>query len=230
MLIQNGLGVEEPYHLAFPGVTIISGVAYLPTTQVSPGLYSHSEMELLYLGLYATDRFPQAVGQLDTFASLIGHGGATAVIAEDVQAQRWRKVVANGAFNPICALSRCRDRYLMEIAPLGSHLLKSVMLEVMAVAEAAGYGEFVVADTVEKQLARSLSRPYPGVQPSMMADVLEGKSREVGAIIGEIVRIGRENQVQIPRLETLFVLLQELEAALHKATSQQTSPSTKNDA
>ena len=220
VLIQNGLGVEEPYHIAFPSTTIISGVAYLPTTQLSPGVFSHSEMERLHLGLYAADQPLQAVEQLDSFISLIRRGGATAILEDDIQVQRWCKIVANGAINPICALSRCQDGQLMNIAPLASDLLKNVMLEIVAVADAAGYRKVVSADTVETQFARMLSRPYPGVQPSMMADALGGRQLEAEAILGRIVKIGRDKCVEIPRLETLLVLLQGLDMALQMAANQ----------
>ena len=218
VLIQNGIGVEEPYSSAFPGTTLISGVAYLPTTQTTPAVFSHSEMELLHLGLYAADNNGTHTHtdreRLGAFATLIRHGGATVIVEDDLQAQRWRKIVANGAVNPICALSRCRDRELIELSPLASDLFKNVMLEIVAVADVVGYGKVVDADTVSQQLARSLARPYPGVQPSMMADMFEAKSLEVGAIVGEVVRIGRKQKVQIPRLETLLVLLQGLDYVL----------------
>jgi len=214
VLIQNGLGVEEPYHGAFPGATIISGVAYIPTTQISPGIFSHSEMERLHLGIYRAERSQKAAVQLNPFASLIRAGGGTAILENDIQVERWRKIVANGAVNPICALSRCRDGQLMRAAPLAIDLFRKVMMEIAAIAQAAGYGEVVNADTVETQLARSLSRPYPGVQPSMMADTLGGKQLEVEAILGHLVKIGHDNAVEIPRLDTLFVLLQGLDAAL----------------
>jgi len=222
VLIQNGLGVEEPYHAAFPTTTIISGVAYVPTTQISPGVFSHSDVERLHLGLYGADQPSHAVARLESFASLIRRGGGTAILENDIQVERWRKIVANGAINPVCALSRCRDGQLKRVAPLASDLLKNVMLEIVAVADAAGYGKVVSAETVETQLARSLSRPYPGVQPSMMADVLDGRQLEVEAIVGRIVQIGRDKHVEIPRLETLLVLLQGLDAALRVATKERT--------
>lgn len=214
VLIQNGLGVEEPYHAAFSFATIISGVAYIPTTQVSPGVFSHSEIERLHLGLYGTNRHQKAIEQLNCFASLVRRGGGTAIVENDIQVERWRKIVANGAVNPICALSRCRDGQLMKAAPSAIELFRTVMLEIVAVAHAAGYGDVVDADTVEHQLGRSLSRPYPGVQPSMMADVVGGKQLEVEAILGHLVKIAHENGVEVPRLETLLVLLQGLAAAL----------------
>ena len=221
VLIQNGLGVEEPYRTAFPATTIISGVAYIPTTQVSPGIFSHSEMARLHLGLYGTDPLSGAARQLELFASLIRCGGATAIIEDDVQTQRWRKIVANGAINPICALSRCRDGQLLNITPLTLDLLKKVMLEIVAIAEAAGYGNVVNVETVENQVGRSLSRPYPGVQPSMLADALEGRELEVEAILGRLVQIGHEKGVDIPRLDTLYVLLQGLDAALRTGMNRE---------
>jgi 2-dehydropantoate 2-reductase len=214
VLIQNGLGIEEPYHVAFPCATIISGVAYIPTTQVAPGVFSHSEIERLHLGLYGTDRNQIAWEQLNRFASLVKCGGGTAIVEEDIQVERWRKIVANGAVNPICALSRCRDGYLMKVAPAAIDLFRKVMLEIAAVAHASGYGEVVNADTVEYQLQRTLLRPYPGVQPSMMADVLARKQLEVEAILGHLVKIACEKSVNVPHLDTLLVLLQGLDAVL----------------
>ena len=51
VLIQNGLGVEQPFRLAYPHNTLLSGVAYLPTTQLPNGVCNHSEIERLHLGL-----------------------------------------------------------------------------------------------------------------------------------------------------------------------------------
>jgi 2-dehydropantoate 2-reductase len=215
VLIQNGLGIEQAFRAAFPETTIISGVAYLPTEQVSPGVFSHSEVELVHLGLYPLLRgATSSTAQLHSFANQLRAGGATVAISEDIQAQRWIKIVANGAINPICALSRCRDRQLIELSPSAATLFKDVMLEITAVAASAGYNHIVTAETVEKQLTRSLNRPYPGVQPSMMADAEALRPMEVQAIVGEIVRTAQDKRVETPRLMTLFVLLQGLDFAL----------------
>lgn len=39
VLAQNGIGIEEEYAELYPNNTIISGVVWLPTTQVEPGKY-----------------------------------------------------------------------------------------------------------------------------------------------------------------------------------------------
>lgn len=39
VLAQNGIGIEDEYAEMYPNNTIISGVVWLPTTQVEPGRY-----------------------------------------------------------------------------------------------------------------------------------------------------------------------------------------------
>lgn len=72
----------------------------------------------------------------------------------------------------------------MDLSPLATSLIKNVMLEIVAVAAAAGYGAAVSAEAAENPFRRSLLRPYPGVQPRMLADVINGKPLEVEAIVG----------------------------------------------
>ena len=55
-----------------------------------------------------------------------------------------------------------------------------------------------------------MNRSSPGVEPSMMADALAGRPMEVQAILGELVRIAQEKDVEIPRLKLLSVLLEGL--------------------
>ena len=44
VLAQNGIGIEEEYAELCPNNTIISGVVWLPTTQVEPGMYRSSPL------------------------------------------------------------------------------------------------------------------------------------------------------------------------------------------
>ena len=106
----------------------------------------------------------------------------------------------------------------MSVAPLAAETIRKVMLEIVAVAVAAGYGHVISADTVESQFARSISRPFPGVQPSMMADALDEVPLEIDAIVGRIVKLGREKGIETPRLEILLVLLQGLNCSFTMRT------------
>lgn len=213
VIIQNGIGNERPYREAFPDNTIISGVTYMPVSQLSPGVFSHTETQKLHLGVYpANDATPLDHRSTERFADLLKSAGAEAQIHEDVQVERWIKLVGNATWNPICALSRCRDlEFLQASQDLEEAFVVESMREVVKVAAASGYGSHVNEDTTRMQVARNRARKWPGVEPSMMADMLSGKPMEVEAIIGEVVHIAKEKGVDVPRLETLYLLLRAYE-------------------
>lgn len=128
VLAQNGIGIEEEYKEHFPTNTIISGVVYLPVTQVSPGFIEMGSLERLEIGLYPSPAKPSdsktrngaldsgyhspsddASAKLQHFAALFTAAGATCVVHADIQALRWIKLAVNAAWNPICALTRSDD-------------------------------------------------------------------------------------------------------------------------
>ncbi|KAH7384681.1 ketopantoate reductase PanE/ApbA-domain-containing protein [Pyrenochaeta sp. MPI-SDFR-AT-0127] len=209
VIIQNGLGVERVYRTAFPNNTIISGVTYLPTSHIGAGIVLHTETQKLHLGPYPAHTAATAEQKRTrAFADLIIAAGGEATVHSDVQIERWKKLIGNATWNPICALSRCRDLQFLQSSPkLAYDFVISSMREVVAVAQAIGYGDFIGESDVQQQIQRSKARQWPGVEPSMLADMRTGRTMEVEAVIGEVVKIAKSRRVEVPRLETLYLLL-----------------------
>ncbi|KAI4716392.1 hypothetical protein E4T48_07413 [Aureobasidium sp. EXF-10727] len=214
VIIQNGLGVEKPFaKQSLPGA-IISGVTYSPISQIAPGLYSHTETQRLAIGIYPAADHCRHRTRLETLSQLLVAGGSNVTICEDVQIERWTKLIGNTTWNPICALSRCRDLEFLAATRLATSFVRSAMREVVAVAAASGYTAVINDAAVEMQLLRSAAREWPGVEPSMMADMRSGSRMEVEAIIGEIISTAQDLGVDTPRLETMCVLLSGLDWSL----------------
>lgn len=208
VLIQNGIGVEQPYRDRFPHNPIISCVAYLPTTQTTPGVVHHTEVERLQLGTFPATEVPKShLDAAATFAAILQEGGATVEVYPDVQVARWRKLIGNASWNTICALSQCRDREFLRASPYATELVRGVMEEVVSVARAVGYASDIGMRDVIMQVDRSAARNWPGVEPSMLADLRRDKPMEVDAIVGEVVYLGQKQGVSIPRLECLYTLI-----------------------
>ncbi|KAI6087528.1 6-phosphogluconate dehydrogenase C-terminal domain-like protein [Hypoxylon rubiginosum] len=212
VLLQNGIGIEDEYAERYPENPILSTVAYFPATQVSPGVVQHREIEMLHVGTYPASAPAAHKDAARNFVDLIKQGGASATLHDDVQRERWGKLLVNGPWNPVCALTRSRDRQFIDSKKpdhrngedaLG--FIRDVMLEVAAVARACGY-EDVDEKLVDFQINRARVRDLPGVQPSMLADVLEGRSMEADAIVGNAVRIAKEKGVPVPMLRTIYLL------------------------
>lgn len=214
VLLQNGLGIESDWCAAYPDNPIISGVIYMPTTKRSANEVTHGEVAKAVIGSYpASEEVAPGVRKL---AEILSRGGATVTVERDVQVERWKKIVANGAWNPICALSRCRDVAFLSTSPLAPGFVRALMGEICTVAGAVGYGDSINGEAVDFQLARSAAREWPGVEPSMMFDMKAGARMEVEAIIGNIVRLARDTSVEVPRLETLYLLLSGLDSSLQR--------------
>ena len=206
VLMQNGIGIEQPYRTMFPNNPIISAVIYMPVTQDSPGVFSHSLLSRFHLGTYPT-KAPQAhLDSVDRLRDLLVEGGADSCHEPDIQLERWKKLLVNATENPICALTRQRDSYFFQSAPGAIPFTKDVMDEVAATARADGYPA-IDDGVVQQQLGFITTRGLPGVQPSMLADAKEGKQMEADAILGNATAIAQKHGVATPRLSTLYYLI-----------------------
>lgn len=213
VLLQNGTMIEKDYHEEYPETQLISGVVYMPTSRTSPTSVKHTEVERLYLG-------PSPFGEKHDLAkgvsTLLRAGGATVTDCDDIQGGRWRKMVANGTWNPLCALSRCRDLQLLAASTLTLQVVNDIMREICAVAAACGYSKYANEEAIAFQMSRSRARDYPGVEPSMMADMNAGREMEVEAILGGIIKYAQEYNITVPRLETVYILLVGLNSLFKK--------------
>jgi len=209
LLLQNGIGIEEEYTIAFPNNSVVSCVVYLPATQHPAGFIKHGEVERLEIGSYpssASSEHAEAIGKL------LKQAGATVEVHKDVQLKRWYKLVVNASWNPLCALTLCTDVEFMESSSPATGLVFDIMLEVCDIAKAYGY--VISREETEYQLGRAKARiaTKKGVEPSMLQDVKESRRMEVEAILGNTVRMGKEKDVKCEKLEMLYVLATALDS------------------
>lgn len=91
VLIQNGLGVEEPITDRFPNNPIVSIVAYIGTSQNEPGKITMVGRESLIVGKYL-DAKRNSDRQRAEFIELLKKGDVEVQIVEDVEKVRWQKL------------------------------------------------------------------------------------------------------------------------------------------
>lgn len=209
VLAQNGVGIEQEYREAFPDNPIVSGVLYLPATQRPVGVIKHGEIEVIQVGDYPASA---SHGKAEAFAKLIQSAGGTAELNEDIQTRRWKKLLINASWNPICALAYSKDTEVLESSKEASDMVRAVMLEVRDVA--AAYGYTITEEQVMDQLGRAKARvpKKAGIEPSMFQDVQAGRRIEVEAIVGNPMRMGKAKGVACVRLEMLYVLAKALDS------------------
>jgi 2-dehydropantoate 2-reductase len=219
VLVQNGLGVEDPYALRFPGVTILSAVTIVSAAQTEPGVIKHNRWTRISVGPYlpgtvdetkSTESQQQAIKSNSTFVELLRAGGvvdADAYSHSKLQMVRWHKIAINASMNPSAVLSAGTTNQAMTLDPELSRHLKGVMEEVLSTApKVLGIplpSEFATPDAILNSTRKNNS----GSKPSMLLDWEQGKKMELEVILGNPIRIAREHGLEMPRLQSLYALL-----------------------
>lgn len=135
VLIQNGLDIERELADAFPDNPIISCLAFIAVSRVAPGQIKHNAYGRLVMG-----RFPEGIDEhCSRLRDLFVEGGIDIKLTEQVVGERWLKCVWNTPFNPLSVLANGADTYTILDTPGGEQLIRDLMAEVMAVAEADGH-------------------------------------------------------------------------------------------
>ncbi|KAL6243034.1 hypothetical protein RBB50_010134 [Rhinocladiella similis] len=224
VLAQNGIMIEEEYAQAFPYHTILSGVVYLPATETSPGTIDYPEMlNLLELGTYPSSASTTGRPAALLLADLMIKGGGEATVHDDVQPARWAKLLMNAAWNPISALTLCTDGdFLQTSIPYAHELVWDVMLEIIALAVQVKVPG-ITEDVAKSKLAIAEGRAATGTgrEMSMLHDVRRGRQFEVEAVLGNTVRLAKQQGLKLPRLETLYALSKaRLESSLRQTSAR----------
>jgi len=206
LTLQNGLGNDAAVARHVAPEQVIAGVSTLPADLAGPGhVRSHGEGgSKIYPALGGDTGFAQRI------ADLLSAGGLPTTLEPAIQAAIWSKAIFNAAMNTLCALTRRTPGFL------GAHaeskaLIRAVVLEGVAAANANGVA--IEAQPILDLTVVSVT-DHAEHEASMLQDVKAGRSTEVDAINGAIVRAAQAAGVATPVTETLWRLVKLEEAKL----------------
>ncbi|KAK4503381.1 hypothetical protein PRZ48_004296 [Zasmidium cellare] len=213
VLIQNGIDIEQEYASRFPTNPLLTCVAYIPTTQTSPGYITHGDVNILEVGPFPT-KSTRTKEAAETLISTLNPAGGNLKYVEKIQEKRRFKLLLNAPWNPICALTLCRDVAFLGSSDFAEDVIKGVLSEVVKLSQAQGF-ESVTDEAAEKML-EGMVKPRIGtigIEPSMLVDVLWNRRMEVEVILGNPVKIAKRLGVDVPRMEMLYALTKALDDA-----------------
>ncbi|KAL1639389.1 hypothetical protein SLS58_007970 [Diplodia intermedia] len=220
VLIQNGIGIEQPLVDAFPQSVVLSGVSFVGAHQRN-GSVVHDDHDDWALGAFHNPNLdPKAErAKADEFGSIYNSTAADCEVVDDIVYKRWRKVLWNGVFNPLCAITQLNSAAIRRYGGEYS-LIRPAMAEMAAIARADGYDlpddiVDVMIDSTPIELA---------FRPSMLVDVDKGNPMEAEVILGNPLRIARRLGVKTPILDDTYRMLKLTQARLLDARGIITEP------
>jgi 2-dehydropantoate 2-reductase len=172
---------------------VIGGVVNKPADLVEPGR--------IRLADQATDRL--AIGELDNrvtprlkeIAAAVERAGLPVVVSDDIRLLKWRKLLSNGVFNPLAALTQSTHRQIGDFEPT-RRIARLMVDEVLAVAAAVGVRPGTTSDQMIDDVRKRV-----GILSSTLQDVRFGRELELDALINSVIDVGRLTGVATPFLE-----------------------------
>lgn len=227
VLIQNGVGVEEPYRKRFPQNPIVSAVTIVSAEQIKQGTIRQNRWTRISLGPYGSGLTVDSTGSAET-REVTSQGHARMLdlarwwtdlgFIKDVETHteielqtiRWHKLCINAAFNPTAVVSGGRGNAdQLKDPELRQHIL-GIMNEIRDAAPKV-LGKSLPGDlATPEKIIRSTER-NTGAKPSMLLDWEAGRPMELEVILGNPVRIARKAGVEMPRLQSLYALLKSMQ-------------------
>jgi 2-dehydropantoate 2-reductase len=211
VLFQNGLYIEPPILEAFPSNVVLSAPSYIGAHE-NNGHVTHTDHDIFNIGAFHNKSLDATLerAKLEEFASIYnGSNVVEAQVVDDIVLYRWRKVLWNGIFNPMCAITQLDSAAVRRFGGEYS-VIRPGMAEMVAIAKADGYelGEGIIDEMIESTPIESAFRP------SMLVDVDKGNPMEAEVILGNALRVAREKGVDTPILDNTYRFLKLIQARL----------------
>jgi len=214
LTLQNGLGNEEALARIFPPEQILGGLCFVCLNRLEPGVIQHLAHGRIVLGEF--QRWPEP--RTHDLAGLIRHAGVPCEVTDDLARAHWEKLVWNIPFNGLgvasaagldalvgpdagtlrrTSLTPCLTTDLLLAEPRWEALVRELMLEVIATANALGHA--IPPSYADLQVTRT--REMGAYRASTLIDFERRQPLELEALFLEPLRHARAARVATPRLE-----------------------------
>lgn len=206
--LQNGLDNEIRIAEAIGKERTLGGVTSHGITFVEPGHVQHAGTGETIIGELdgkETERVKKISHALTTV-------GIETRISKNIHSEIWTKGMVNAGINPLTALTRLHNGYLLKI-PWLTRLLENTCQECIAVAQKAGI-DLHGCDIIEK--TKNVARLTAENKSSMLQDMERGRKTEIDSINGRIVEVGRKHGVETPINSVLVALVKGIEEGENK--------------
>ncbi len=199
ILIQNGIHIEKNIAENFPNNELISVIAFIGVSRKSAGIICHQEYGKLIIGTYGA----KASESVHFLENLWKKSGIEVVVTDEILLERWKKLVWNGAFNPLSVVLGAKNTVEILNNDLALNLVKNVMNEICNLAKIDNCE--LPADVIEKNIvATQKMKPY---KTSMLLDFEAGREMEIEAILGNAIKFAQSKSLSTPYLSTIYAII-----------------------
>lgn len=208
LTLQNGLGNEEFLAQHFGAERVIGGLCFIAVDRHSKTEVERYDYGLVILGELGGVPQPRT----HEVAAEFVRAQVKCKVTDDIALERWRKLIWNIPFNGLSVVAGGVDTAVIVRDKNLRQLTLDLMEEIITAANKLGHA--LPRDAWREHIKRSDA--MRGYKPSTLQDWEAGKPLEIEAIWGESVRRAREAGAEMPRTETIYELLKQLDRMRQK--------------
>lgn len=202
VLIQNGFDLGRPFIEEFPKNYCLSGVSHIGSHNYS-GIIKQTHNDKCLISYFDNPNFTKTKqeSKAKEFVYIYSNNRNTISYFPDVKWYRYSKLVYNATLNTTCALTSVDCGRLLLSGTLESVSIPA-MHEVIKIAKADGV-------ELPHDIINSVIHSNDGdwFKPSMLVDVEKGNPIELEVILGNLLFVARELNVETPVINVLYNLL-----------------------
>ncbi len=196
---QNG--VANTFILAdmFGKERVIPAIAKIGSAVPEPGYIKHTGLGSLVIGEFdgsLSDR-------ITMLQKMFQEAGIDTSISQHILADKWKKLVWNGSFNIIAAITGMRTDEILNNA-YTKELCINTMKEIITIANKESM-ELAVDATIDDSI--TMAEKLGQFKPSTLEDMEKGKPIELDALTGTILSLAQKNMLSVPINTILYALL-----------------------
>lgn len=203
LLIQTGLGNVEVAERIVDHKHLLLGVTYMSATALGEAKVRHGRQATTYIGELDGTITPR----LQKVAALFNRCAIETRPAKRIRNRLWAKVIISAAINPVSAILQVPNGMLLS-RPESVSLMRRLLDEGAMVARAEGI-DLIHPDLY--QVLQETCEKSAGNLSSMLQDILNEASTEVGAQNGAICCFAEKHQLAVPTHHAMVELIRLLE-------------------
>lgn len=219
VLMQNGFDLGRPFFEKYPNNVVISGVSHIGSHNHN-GSIVQTQNDKSLISYFENPNLAKNIQEAKTreFISLYSNEKNNCTYFPDAKWYRYRKLVYNATLNTVCALTGV-DTGRLEFSGGLESVSIPAMREVVAVAKADGVD--LPSDVINCVVH---SDDGDWFEPSMRVDVKKGNPIELEVILGNLLQVAKELNVDVPVLTVLYNLLKVVQFRLKESQGMITLP------
>ena len=196
--LQNGLGNERFLAERWGEERVMGGLCFVCINRTAPGVIRHLDEGSISIGEFGRPVSGRVRALAEAFLSV----GVEANAVDDLDGERWRKLMWNVPFNGLSIAANANVADVLGDATLRAEA-RAIMDELLDAARRLGHA--IPDSFADWQIERSFA--FGGYRPSSMIDYELGRPVEVEAIWGEPLRQGLAAGAEMPRLALLHAVI-----------------------